>query len=181
MHNRIYDIESVADKIQQLVPAARILIGHGQMAGDELEAAMLAFVRKEADILVSTTIIESGLDIPNVNTIFIHEADRYGLADLHQLRGRVGRYKHRAYAYLLLEEEKALDAGCGQAAEGDRGVHRPGRRVQDRASRPGDPRSGEHSGRRAVGPYRGGRVRAVLLAAGVGGADAQERGGAKGV
>jgi transcription-repair coupling factor (superfamily II helicase) len=69
---------------------------------------MLAFVRHEADILLATTIIESGLDIPNVNTIFIHEADRYGLADLHQLRGRVGRYKHRAYAYLLLEHDRPV-------------------------------------------------------------------------
>ena len=69
---------------------------------------MLAFIRRESDILVATTIIESGLDIPNVNTIFINEADNYGLADLHQLRGRVGRYKHRAYAYLLLESDKPV-------------------------------------------------------------------------
>src|SRR5205814_509849 len=73
------------------------------MSPDELEAAMLQFVRRDADILVATTIIESGLDIPNANTIFINQADNYGLADLHQLRGRVGRYKHRAYAYMLLE------------------------------------------------------------------------------
>jgi transcription-repair coupling factor (superfamily II helicase) len=108
VHNRVYDIESIADQVQSLVPEARILIAHGQMTGDALERAMLAFVRHQADILVATTIIESGLDIPNVNTIFIHEADRYGLADLHQLRGRVGRYKHRAYAYLLLESDKPV-------------------------------------------------------------------------
>ncbi|MGO9920349.1 MAG: transcription-repair coupling factor [Isosphaeraceae bacterium] len=108
VHNRIYDIMSVADKIQSLVPAARIAIGHGQMHGEELERTMLAFIKRQYDILVATTIIESGLDIPNVNTIFINEADRYGLADLHQLRGRVGRYKHRAYAYLLLESDKAV-------------------------------------------------------------------------
>ena len=90
------------------MPEARILIGHGQMTGEQLEKAMLAFVRHEADILVATTIIETGLDIPNANTIFIHEADRYGLADLHQLRGRVGRFKHRAYAYMILEESKAV-------------------------------------------------------------------------
>ena len=108
VHNRVYDIESIADRVQRIVPEARILIAHGRMAGHELERAMLKFVRREADILVATTIIESGLDIPNVNTIFIHEADRYGLADLHQLRGRVGRYKHRAYAYLILEESKAV-------------------------------------------------------------------------
>lgn len=108
VHNRVYDIQSVADRIQSIVPEARILIAHGQMAGDALEKTMLAFVRHDADILVATTIIESGLDIPNVNTIFIHEADRYGLADLHQLRGRVGRFKHRAYAYLLLESDKPV-------------------------------------------------------------------------
>src|SRR5947199_2824967 len=76
------------------------------MAEGELEQGMLRFVRREADILVATTIIESGLDIPNANTIFINQADNYGLADLHQLRGRVGRYKHRAYAYLLLDAER---------------------------------------------------------------------------
>jgi transcription-repair coupling factor (superfamily II helicase) len=108
VHNKVYDIQSVADRIQSLVPEARILIGHGQMTGEQLEKAMMSFVRHEADILVATTIIESGLDIPNANTIFIHEADRYGLADLHQLRGRVGRFKHRAYSYMILEESKAV-------------------------------------------------------------------------
>jgi transcription-repair coupling factor (superfamily II helicase) len=108
VHNRIYDIESIADKVQSIVPEARIAVGHGQMGGEQLERTMLAFIRKEYDILVATTIIESGLDIPNVNTIFINEADKYGLADLHQLRGRVGRYKHRAYAYLLLESDKSV-------------------------------------------------------------------------
>ena len=90
------------------MPEARIVIGHGQMHEHELEEAMVKFVRREADILVATTIIESGLDIPNANTIFINQADNYGLADLHQLRGRVGRYKHRAYAYLLLDSDRAI-------------------------------------------------------------------------
>ncbi len=108
VHNRVYDIQTIADRVRSIVPDARLLIAHGQMTGEALEKAMLAFVRHEADILVATTIIESGLDIPNVNTIFINEADKYGLADLHQLRGRVGRYKHRAYAYLLLESDKPV-------------------------------------------------------------------------
>jgi transcription-repair coupling factor (superfamily II helicase) len=108
VHNRVYDIVSVADRVKNLVPDARLLIAHGQMTGDALERAMLQFVRHQADILVATTIIESGLDIPNTNTIFIHEPEKYGLADLHQLRGRVGRYKHRAYAYLLLDNTKPL-------------------------------------------------------------------------
>jgi transcription-repair coupling factor (superfamily II helicase) len=108
VHNRVYNIKDVAEKLQAIVPEARISIGHGQMAEHELERAMLKFLNRESDILVSTTIIESGLDIPNVNTIFINQADNYGLADLHQLRGRVGRYKHRAYAYLLLDSERAV-------------------------------------------------------------------------
>ncbi len=108
VHNRVHDIQAICDRIQAIVPGVRMLIVHGQMPGDQIERNMLAFVRHEADILVATTIIESGLDIPNVNTIFIHEADRYGLADLHQLRGRVGRFKHRAYAYLLLESDRPV-------------------------------------------------------------------------
>ncbi len=107
VHNRVYDIRTIADRIQSIVPEARIGIAHGQMPGEALERTMLAFLKGQYDILLATTIIESGLDIPNVNTIFINEADKYGLADLHQLRGRVGRYKHRAYAYLLLESDRA--------------------------------------------------------------------------
>jgi transcription-repair coupling factor (superfamily II helicase) len=109
VHNRVHNIREVANKLQEIVPEARIIIGHGQMPEHELEQAMLRFVRREADILVATTIIESGLDIPNANTIFINQADMYGLADLHQLRGRVGRYKHRAYAYLLLDGERSIN------------------------------------------------------------------------
>ncbi len=108
VHNRVYNIQRIADRIQKIVPEANIGIGHGQMSGDELETVMFDFVSGKLDVLVATTIIESGLDIPNANTIFIHQADKYGLADLHQLRGRVGRYKHRAYCYLLLEEGKPL-------------------------------------------------------------------------
>jgi transcription-repair coupling factor (superfamily II helicase) len=108
VHNRVYNIREVANKLQSIVPEARIAVAHGQMPEHELEQAMLGFVRRESDILVATTIIESGLDIPNVNTIFIDQADNYGLADLHQLRGRVGRYKHRAYAYLLLDSERGV-------------------------------------------------------------------------
>ncbi len=108
VHNRVYDIQTIVDRIQSIVPEARIAFAHGQMGGEALERTMLAFIRRDFDILVATTIIESGLDIPNVNTIFINEADKYGLADLHQLRGRVGRYKHRAYAYLLLESDKPV-------------------------------------------------------------------------
>src|SRR5258705_2861724 len=98
----------MADRVQSIVPEAKIAVAHGQMGGEVLERTMMAFIRRKFDILVATTIIESGLDIPNVNTIFINEADKYGLADLHQLRGRVGRFKHRAYAYLLLESDRPV-------------------------------------------------------------------------
>jgi transcription-repair coupling factor (superfamily II helicase) len=108
VHNRVYNIHEMEDRLKQIVPEATFDVAHGQMTPKDLEAAMLRFVRRETDVLLATTIIESGVDIPNANTMFIHQADNYGLADLHQLRGRVGRYKHRAYCYLLLEEGKTV-------------------------------------------------------------------------
>jgi len=108
VHNRVQSIQRMADDLRRIVPEARVLVGHGQMKEGELEAVMTAFVRHEADILAATTIIESGIDIPRVNTIFINDADRFGLADLHQLRGRVGRSKHRAYCYLLLPRSRPV-------------------------------------------------------------------------
>ena len=105
LHNRVQTIERVRDKIVDLVPEARVEIGHGQMEAEELEAIMARFVAGKIDVLVCTTIVESGLDIPNANTIIIDRADRFGLADLYQLRGRVGRAEHKAYAYLLLPRE----------------------------------------------------------------------------
>jgi transcription-repair coupling factor (superfamily II helicase) len=110
VHNRVKDIQKVAQRLEEIVPEARIAIGHGQMAENELERVMLDFVDHRFDLLLATTIVESGLDIPNANTIFIDEADRYGLADLHQLRGRVGRYKHRAYCYLLVDPNRHLSS-----------------------------------------------------------------------
>lgn len=108
LHNRVDDLEAVAARVKALVPRARVVMGHGQMPARELERVMTRFVNGEADVLVSTTIIESGLDIPNANTIIMDRADRYGLSDLYQLRGRVGRYKHQAYAYLLIPRHAAL-------------------------------------------------------------------------
>ncbi|HVU27606.1 MAG TPA: transcription-repair coupling factor [Verrucomicrobiae bacterium] len=108
LHNRVTTIDAMRAKLQTLVPDARIVVGHGQMDADDLEEVMTKFVNGEADILLSTTIIESGLDIPNANTIIIDRADRFGLSELYQLRGRVGRYKHQAYAYLLLPRHARL-------------------------------------------------------------------------
>ena len=105
LHNRVASIERVRERIMHLCSQARIEIGHGQMNADELEAVMARFVAGKTDVLVCTTIIESGLDIPNANTIIIDRADQFGLADLYQLRGRVGRAEHKAYAYLLLPRE----------------------------------------------------------------------------
>jgi transcription-repair coupling factor (superfamily II helicase) len=108
LHNRVMTIQLMADRLKRLLPHARIVVGHGQIDADELEEVMTKFVNGEADVLLSTTIIESGLDIPNANTIIIDRADRFGLSDLYQLRGRVGRYKHQAYAYLLLPRHVSL-------------------------------------------------------------------------
>ena len=108
VHNRIHDIHLVAQKLARIVPEARIGIGHGRLSEKELEEVMVDFVAGRTDILLATTIIESGLDIPRANTIFIDEADTYGLADLHQLRGRVGRSHHRAYCYMLVDGGKPL-------------------------------------------------------------------------
>jgi len=108
VHNRVESIHSLAALVEKLVPRARVVVGHGQMSERELETVMLRFIRDEADVLVSTTIIENGLDIPRANTIIVNRADRFGLAELYQLRGRVGRSNQRAYAYLLVPPEGAL-------------------------------------------------------------------------
>src|SRR5688572_23724274 len=108
VHNRVESIFAIGDLVQRLVPEARIVVAHGQMSEDELERAMLDFISKKYDVLLATTIIENGLDIPNVNTILINRADRYGLSQLYQLRGRVGRSDRPAYAYLLIPPENTL-------------------------------------------------------------------------
>jgi transcription-repair coupling factor (superfamily II helicase) len=108
VHNRVESIYSLAALLQRLVPRARIVVGHGQMREKELESVMLRFIRHEADVLVSTTIIENGLDIPRANTMLINRADRFGLSELYQLRGRVGRSNQRAYAFLLVPAESTL-------------------------------------------------------------------------
>jgi len=112
LHNRVMSIERARRRLQEIVPEARITVAHGQMASRELAAVMQQFVRGESDVLLCTTIIESGMDIPRANTILIDRADRFGLADLYQLRGRVGRSKRKAYAYLLLPSHAHLDTAA---------------------------------------------------------------------
>jgi len=108
IHNRVESIYSLGVMVGKLVPKARVVVGHGQMSEKELESVMLKFIRDQADVLVATTIVENGLDIPRANTILINRADRLGLAELYQLRGRVGRSSQRAYAYLLVPPETTL-------------------------------------------------------------------------
>ena len=108
LHNRVETIQAVAERLAALLPKARIIVGHGQMPAGQLEEVMSAFVAGEYDVLVCTTIIETGLDIPNCNTLIIEGADRFGLAQLYQLRGRVGRFNRQAYAYLFLHRHAAL-------------------------------------------------------------------------
>ena len=110
IHNRIENIKEVAGMIQRLVPDAKIGIGHGQMEGKKLETLMLSFMEGAFDVLVSTTIIESGLDVPNANTIFINNANNFGLSDLHQMRGRVGRSNKKAFCYFITPEYSAMTA-----------------------------------------------------------------------
>ncbi len=108
VHNRVETIERIASKVKKLAPSARLLVAHGQMSSKTLEKTMLKFIRAEVDVLVCTTIIESGIDIPNANTMIINDADRFGLADLYQLRGRIGRFDRKAYAYLVVRDFSSL-------------------------------------------------------------------------
>ena len=110
LHNEVETIQKMATTLAELAPEARIRIAHGQMAEKDLEQVMLDFYRQRFNVLLCTTIIESGIDVPSANTIIIHRADKFGLSQLHQLRGRVGRSHHRAYAYLVTPERKAMTA-----------------------------------------------------------------------
>jgi transcription-repair coupling factor (superfamily II helicase) len=117
LHNEVRSIERIAREVQELAPQARIAIAHGQMPERELETVMLDFYRQRFNVLVCTTIIESGLDIPTANTIVINRADKFGLAQLHQLRGRVGRSHHRAYAYLIVPERRSMTTDARKRLE----------------------------------------------------------------
>ncbi|MFH1791545.1 MAG: helicase-related protein, partial [Candidatus Omnitrophota bacterium] len=118
VHNRVETIDRVAARVAKMAPGARIAIGHGQMAERELERTMIAFMKGGIDILVCTTIIESGIDVPNANTLIVDRAESFGMADLYQLRGRVGRFDRKAYAYFVVgnisslthEEQRRLNA-----------------------------------------------------------------------
>jgi transcription-repair coupling factor (superfamily II helicase) len=117
LHNEVDTIENMREKLEKLVPEARIVIGHGQMNERELERVMRDFTQQRANLLLCTTIIETGIDNPHANTILINRSEKFGLAQLHQLRGRVGRSHHQAYAYLLVQDEKAMTKQAKQRLE----------------------------------------------------------------
>lgn len=151
IHNRVENIKEVAGMIQRLVPDARIGIGHGQMDGKDLEEVMLAFINGDYDILVSTTIIESGLDVPNANTIFIHNAQHFGLSDLHQMRGRVGRSNKKAFCYFITpnlselpEDSRKRMQAIAQFTDLGSGIHIAMKDLEIRGA--GDLLGGEQSG-----------------------------------
>jgi transcription-repair coupling factor (superfamily II helicase) len=126
VHNRVRTIQKAADRVRDLVPEARVTVGHGQMAEDQLAQVMVEFESAKFDVLVCTTIIESGLDIPNVNTIIVERSDRFGLAQLYQLRGRVGRSGRRAYAYFLYDPRRSLTERADKRLDVISGLHELG-------------------------------------------------------
>ncbi|MBK9612270.1 transcription-repair coupling factor [Candidatus Amarobacter glycogenicus] len=134
VHNRVHNIERIVTRLQTIVPDARIAVGHGQMPEEQLERVMMEFGAGEHDILVCTTIIESGLDIPNANTIIINDANTLGLAQLYQLRGRVGRSANRAYAYLLYDKDRTMSETAQKTAGGDLRGDGAWRRLPDRVA-----------------------------------------------
>ena len=178
VHNRIQSLPSLVRLIERLVPRARIAMAHGQMRGvASSRRTMLEYVEGAYDVLVTTAIIESGLDIPASNTIIINRADRLGLAQLYQLRGRVGRDRLQAYAYLLIPADGRVDETRGQAPPGDPGAHRPRLGPQGRAARHGDPGRRQPPGRPAARSDRDGRLRSLPEAPRGGGARAPRRAG----
>ena len=162
VHNRVQDIDKVGAELRELVPEARVAIAHGQMDEGTLEQVVVDFWEGKHDVLLCTTIIESGIDMPTVNTLVVDRADLLGLGQLHQLRGRVGRAGQRAYAYLLPPARPGADRGGLRAPPHDRRDHRAGLGLQDRPARPRDPRRRQPAGREPERPHRRGRLRPLL-------------------
>ena len=161
VHNRVESIFSIGDLVQRLVPESRVVVAHGQMDEEALERAMFDFVERKFDVLLATTIVENGLDIPNANTIIINRADRYGLSQLYQLRGRVGRSDRRRVCLSADPAGGQPVSGCQETARRDQGIQRSRQRVPRRRARPRDPRRRQPPRRRAERPDRHRRLRAV--------------------
>ena len=154
LHNEVDTIENMREKLTKLLPEARIVVGHGQMNERELERVMRDFTQQRANLLLCTTIIETGIDNPHANTILINRAEKFGLAQLHQLRGRVGRSHHQAYAYLLTHDGIGENSGLTKQAKQRLEAIQHGRtrfRILPGDARPGDPRCRRGAGRQPVG------------------------------
>ncbi len=177
VHNRVRDIELVAENVRALVPDARVAVAHGQMDENRLERVVLDFAEREFDVLVCTTIVESGIDMPTVNTLVVDRSDLLGLAQMYQLRGRVGRRGQRGVRVPLPPGRPGAERGGVRAAQDHRRVHRPRLGVQDRHARPRDPRRRQPAGPGAVGAHRRRRLRPLLPDGHRGGRRAQGRAG----
>ena len=173
LHNRVETIDETAEKLRRLVPEVRVGVAHGQMRDGQLEERMLEFLRGDHDVLCSTTIIESGLDIPQANTLIVDRADLLGMSQAYQIRGRVGRSSRTAHAYLLYPDgARALERGA-RAPRDARRPHRARLGLPDRDARPRAARRRQPARRRAVRPRRGDRLRALLRDARRGGRGAR--------
>ena len=161
LHNRIESIDETAERLRALCPGVRFAVAHGQMGEGELEGVMMDYLRGGAEVLVCTSIIESGIDIPQANTLIVEHADTFGLSQLYQIRGRVGRSRERAYAYLLVRLLGGAHVRGGAAPVGAVGLHRAGSRLQHRDARFGDPRRGQSARGRAVRARGGAGIRAL--------------------
>ena len=166
---RIEDLAGAKDFLDKNVPEVKVAVAHGQMPPQVLEDIMSAFYDGKYDVLLSTTIIESGLDIPTANTLIVHRADMFGLAQLYQLRGRVGRSKLRAYALFTLPEKKKITAQAERRLKVLQSLDTLGAGFQLASPRSRHPRRRQSAGRRAVRPHQGGRLRALPADAGGGG------------
>jgi transcription-repair coupling factor (superfamily II helicase) len=175
LHNEVETIQRMAAQVAELAPGARIAVAHGQMRERELEQVMLDFYHRRCNLLICTTIIESGIDVPSANTIIINRADKLGLAQLHQLRGRVGRSHHRAYAYLIVPPRPLMTADAIKRIEAIESLEDLGAGFHAGQSRSGDSRRGRIAGRRSERPDSRGRLHLVYGFAGAGGAGVESR------
>ncbi len=157
LHNEVDTIENMREKLEKLVPEARIVIGHGQMNERELERVMRDFTQQRANLLLCTTIIETGIDNPHANTILINRSEKFGLAQLHQLRGRVGRSHHQAYAYLLVQDDKAMTKQAKQRLEAIQMIRGTRFRLLPGHARPGNSRCRRGARRKPGRRHAGGR------------------------
>ena len=156
LHNEVETIENRRQKLEEFLPEARIAVAHGQMPERELERVMRDFVAQRYNLLLCSTIIETGIDVPTANTIVISRADKFGLAQLHQLRGRVGRSHHQAYAYLMVPDTRGPDqAGHRSGWTRSRQMEELGSRLLPGHARPGNPRRGRSAGRKPERQHAG--------------------------